>query len=137
MSAIVLKLIFTHCNQIGFIIGSSFTMSMLSLSTGVYWSKFTHCEKIPPFVVVSQYSCDNRRAYSSVSAFAVMLFMFEFVFACLAYSWRTDLIDETGRYNDIEDTGVNASGNLPTFNPYASKGGLHQYGQIGERSAEL
>ena len=110
-------------------------LSVLSFMTGLYWWKLSHCEHIQDSSI-SQYTCENRSAYTSVSAFSFILFVVELGCACIAFLWRTDLIDELGRYAEIDD----ALNNLPTFNPYSNSPkiyGREIYGRIEERSAEL
>jgi hypothetical protein len=108
--------------------------------TGNYWNKLAHCEKLF-FVVVTQYSCENHAAYRSVSAFAIMMFIVQTACAILTYLWRAELIDESGRYDEISNDsshGNYGQSQMPTFNPFSKPGsGSHPYGQIQERSAEL
>jgi hypothetical protein len=112
-------------------------LSLLSLTTGVYWSRLSHCEHINE-TEIDQYSCDNTAAYKSVSAFAIMLFIVEMCCACLVFMWRIELIDEVGRYDEISDnSGISSQ---PTFNPYSTSPKIYGgeiYGHIEERSAEL
>lgn len=124
--------------QIGFLVGSSGMLAVLSLITGIYWSKLSHCEHYDN-AEIAQYSCGNTAAYTSVSFFSIMLFIMELLCACLVFSWRTDLIDEVGRYDEISESTGGIS-NLPTFNPYSNSPkvyGGEVYGRIEERSAEL
>lgn len=114
-------------------IGSAGTLALLSLTTGIYWSKLSHCKHLEDFVA-DQYSCHNKAAYTSVSVFAIMLSILELGSSYLVYLWRAELIDEAGRYDEIADN------NVPTFNLYQSSPKVFAgelYGQVEERSAEL
>lgn len=115
--------------------GASGTLSTLSLLTGIYWSHLAHCEHLHDFVA-NQYSCNNTAAYKSVSVFVIMLSGMQAASAVLVYAWRAELIDESGRYDEI-------TSDMPTFNPYQTASaspkafGGEIYGRIEERSADL
>jgi hypothetical protein len=65
-----------------------------------------------------------------------MLSIMELASAGMVYTWRLELIDEAGRYDEITN-------DMPTFNPYQSTPaspqayGGEMYGKIEERNAEL
>ena len=114
-------------------IGSAGALALLSLFTGIYWSKLSNCEHLEDFAA-DQYSCHNKAAYTSVSVFSIMLGILEFGSSCAVYAWRAELIDEAGRYDEI------AENNIPTFNLYQSSPKVFAgelYGCIEERSTDL
>ncbi len=107
----------------------------------MYWGRLSHCMKLY-WLELEQYSCEDRSAYSSVSAFESIMFVLQTFTAVSVYLWRADLIDEAGRYDQIGDNSSRGFGGqeIPRFNPYANAPAARSYGKIpeySEQSAEL
>eukprot|EP00608_Synchroma_pusillum_P005517 CAMPEP_0198429690 /NCGR_PEP_ID=MMETSP1452-20131203/8989_1 /TAXON_ID=1181717 /ORGANISM="Synchroma pusillum, Strain CCMP3072" /LENGTH=194 /DNA_ID=CAMNT_0044150107 /DNA_START=11 /DNA_END=595 /DNA_ORIENTATION=+ len=84
---------------VGFLIGASTGLTILSLMTAVYWGQLGECETTK--TNIDQYSCDNKSGYRAVSAFASLLFITQFAFTILVVVWKDNVIGDTGLYEDI------------------------------------
>jgi hypothetical protein len=80
--------------QVGFLIGVSGMMSVLSLMTAVYWGQLSKCEVVKNDI--SQYSCTQKVGYGAVSAFASLLFIVQSVFFGALIAWRGEIIEDDG-----------------------------------------
>jgi hypothetical protein len=114
--------------------GISGALSGLSLMTAIYWGQLSHCQYI--WFKMAQYTCNNPNAYASMSAFSSMMFVLQLFVAYGVFSWRTELIDETGRYDEISDAS-NAYLHNQSFDPVFSQGAQvhHDRSVLGQRDA--
>ena len=87
--------------QVGFLIGVSGMLAVLSLMTAIYWGQLSKCETISG--QIGQYSCTQKVGYGAVSAFASLLFVVQSVFFGALIAWRGEVIEEDGRgpYGDL------------------------------------
>jgi len=92
---------------IGFLLGCSTMMTMLSLMTAVYWGQLSKCEDTTDSI--SQYTCSNRIAYGAVSTFATLLFIVQLIFTGAMIQWRAELIDEIGAFDDTSQPTLQTS----------------------------
>lgn len=74
-------------------------MLMNNLMTGIYWGQLSHCiDFSAAYDFMAQYDCGNTTAYGAVSAFAVLLFLAQAALVTVIVVWRSELIQEVGRY---------------------------------------
>ena len=93
----------------GFLMGVSGMMTILSLMTAIYWGQLSNCEK--PHGNIRQYSCNQRDAYVSVCTFASLLFIVQLAFTSALVLWRNELIGEDSSYDEISG---GRTGDYPT-----------------------
>lgn len=86
---------------IGFLIGTSGMLTILSFMTAVYWGQLSRCDEYYSAYNITQYTCANKAAYGAVCAFSVILFLLQGAFTVVVVIARGDLINETGLYDDI------------------------------------
>lgn len=106
--------------------GISGALSALSLMTAVYWGQLSHCMQL--WFKMAQYTCSNPSAYASMSAFSSMFFILQLFVTYGVYSWRTELIDETGLYDEISDAS-NAYLHNQSFDAVLNNSQSHTVGQ--------
>jgi hypothetical protein len=97
---------------VGFLIGTSGMITILSFMTAVFWGQLSNCDRL---VGITQYTCTNKVAYGAVCAFAVILFLLQGAFSAAVIVWRGDLINETGLYDDISSS---PSSHIISVSPY-------------------
>lgn len=82
--------------------GSTAMMAVINFETAVYWGQLSSCKHL--YGGAPQYSCGDRAAYGAVSAFSVLLLLFQMGFTSSLFMWRADFIDESGVYDGILET---------------------------------
>lgn len=105
---------FVFHEQVGFLIGVSGMMSVLSLMTAVYWGQLSKCEVVKDDI--SQYSCSQRAGYGAVSAFASLLFIIQCVFFGALIAWRGEIIEDEG------SGGMSIGGSFGDLRPFSESG---------------
>jgi hypothetical protein len=100
---------------VGFLIGVTAMLVTLSLMTAIFWGQLRNCEAVSSSI--DQYSCTQKVAYGAVSAFAAMLFVVQSVFFGALVSWRGELIDEVGMYDDISSGYPGGAGGNAPYEP--------------------
>jgi len=60
--------------------------------TAVFWGQLSHCTPIAE--TIAQYSCTNTVAYGAVSAFSVILFLFQSAVVLTIIYYRAEFIEE-------------------------------------------
>ena len=74
-------------------------MALVNLETAIYWGQLSQCKHLDH--TYPQYSCDDKSAYGSVSAFASLLLISQGFAAFWLALQRADFIDETGVYDEV------------------------------------
>eukprot|EP01038_Epipyxis_sp_PR26KG_P007606 gene7606-10356_t len=112
---------------VGFLIGVSAMMTILSFMTAVYWGQLSRCEKVS--YSVAHYSCTNRGAYAAVCTFSVFLFLIQVAFTAIITVFRGDFITaESSSYQDISSSSTH---------PYDVPGATSQFTPQSVASADL
>mmetsp|Transcript_38925 Transcript_38925/g.49693 ORF Transcript_38925/g.49693 Transcript_38925/m.49693 type:complete len:185 (+) Transcript_38925:116-670(+) len=93
---------------VGFLIGVTVMLTIVSLETAVFWGQLAGCEKTS--VSISHYSCGNRSAYSATCAFASLLFIIQGAFAVALIAWKDEFINDDPGYQDLSEQ-LTAGGN--------------------------
>lgn len=78
---------------VGILIGTSISLTFLSLTTAIYWGELSGCtpeQDIDDDRVGSTYSCHAVDAYKAVCAFAVLLFVSQGGFGLILFFWQDD-----------------------------------------------
>ena len=114
---------------VGGLIGSSITLTFLSLMTAIYWGQLSGCA--PEFDhVVDEYSCVNVSAYKAVCAFAVLIFIAEGAFCAILISYKHDFASD-GHAQGTADRRAQTTNKYPFLFDGNFKSG---YGNLGRDS---
>ena len=106
---------------IGYLLGVSSGMSLLNLSTAIYWGQLSKCTTFKQNF--AQYTCLQPDAYTAICIFAVFLFLLQFIFTILAYLWRSILIDDlqTDTYEILQNPSL--PNPIPGYTSYSRERG--------------
>jgi hypothetical protein len=66
--------------SVGACLGSGVVISILSLTTALYWGELSNCEEVE--VSIRKYTCDNKAAMRAMCTFAVLLFLLQVMCDC-------------------------------------------------------
>jgi ABC-type arginine/histidine transport system permease subunit len=84
--------------QIGFLMGVTCTLIIMSLNTAVYWGELSKCKKIEDGFHLS---CENTSGMKAVSAFASLSFILELGLAFFLITRKDEFVSENSRYEDV------------------------------------
>jgi len=116
---------------IGFLIGVSCMICIISFMTSIYWGQLSKCSKIA--LAISQYTCSNPTAYGAVCFFSVFLFLDQLAFSIAVILWKGELINEQGGiYDDLSTSSAHGLGGAASAHgvPYdLSKIGSNSFSQ--------
>mmetsp|Transcript_13375 Transcript_13375/g.45221 ORF Transcript_13375/g.45221 Transcript_13375/m.45221 type:complete len:191 (-) Transcript_13375:109-681(-) len=82
--------------SVGFLVGLSFVLVFISLQTAVFWGQLAQCDETDENI--TGYSCDDKAAMRSVSAFASLQFLTLGAFTAMLILHRDDVL---GDFHDI------------------------------------
>ena len=80
---------------VGFLIGVSTMMALISLETAIYWGQLSGCST-KYGGRIDQYTCDNPSGMKAVVAFASLLFIVQTAFTGMVVQWKDDFIESEG-----------------------------------------
>jgi len=83
---------------IGFLIGCSFMICLLSLMTAVFWGQLSGCNETFNGVpigtdVIDHYSCDHIGGYRAICIFAVCEFLITLVFTYVLVQAKDEIVE--------------------------------------------
>uniref|UniRef100_A0A7S2V692 MARVEL domain-containing protein n=1 Tax=Fibrocapsa japonica TaxID=94617 RepID=A0A7S2V692_9STRA len=93
--------------SVGFLIGFSALLIVLSLETAIYWGQLANCETVSESI--SQYSCSNKSGYRAVCAFASLLFILQGAMTTALVAWKDEFISDPNTaslYEDLNQPGA-------------------------------
>ncbi len=97
-------------------------ITFLNLMTAIFWGQFSRCQFDKSNY--SDYLCSQPTAYGTVSAFAVLIFLFNVALTIAVFSWRGEIISEA--YEPVS-----------TRSPYEVKGSLFSQEESSSISVDL
>ena len=88
---------------VGFLMGCSGMITILSLMTAIFWGQLSNCELLREGDEVGQYSCSNTTAYGAVCFFSSVMFVVQVATTYGLVIWRDELsaLEEPLRYNKL------------------------------------
>ena len=96
--------------QLGFVMGVTCTLVVLSLNTAVYWGELSKCKKIEDGFHLS---CENTSGMKAVSAFASISLLIELAIAFFLVTRKDEFVQESSQYEDVGGMGgYHNSGNF-------------------------
>jgi hypothetical protein len=85
--------------SVGACLGSGVVISILSLSTSVYWGELSKCEVVN--VDISKYTCDSKVAMRTLCAFSVILFLLQLTFTIYLMKYKTHVLAASQQYSEL------------------------------------
>ncbi|CAN0356590.1 unnamed protein product [Ectocarpus sp. 6 AP-2014] len=96
-----------HDTSLGFLIGVTLVLNVITLMTAIYWGQLAGCDSDYDGDY-GQYSCSNKSAMRGVAAFASIIWVLQLPFIYLLVQrrgvlTREDYATSGGRYADYDD----------------------------------
>eukprot|EP00752_Nemacystus_decipiens_P001875 g1806.t1 len=103
-----------HETSLGFLIGVTIILNLITIMTAIYWGQLAGCDSDSDGDY-DQYSCTHKSAMRGVAAFASIIWVLQLPYIYLLVQRRgvlirEDFVDSGERYHDYEDAAFGGGG---------------------------